>query len=70
MSAFHLPAWSDDDALPHDRAVWREYPGAVPAYTSGKRVCLEYGDGSIAIGMGQHVDWTGCKRWRFGWPPR
>ena len=49
MTAFRIPAWTDDDALPHDRAVWREYEGEVPAYTWGKRVSIKYGDGSIAI---------------------
>lgn len=68
---------SDEDRLPHDRAVWRDYAAVPTPYegapapgTSGRQVSLEYGSGPIVQSWGHLADWRGVKRWRFGWAPR
>ena len=62
---------TNEDRLPHDRAVWRDHDGSSrhPAHTYGKPVTLEYGTGPISQTHGDDADWRGCQRWRFGWAP-
>lgn len=75
-TAFQLPPWTDEDALPDDKAVWRPYPPVVdvlaspPSSAGDKRVTIELESGERFIARAHLADWTGCKRWRFGWAPR
>jgi hypothetical protein len=69
-------AVANEDRIPHDRAVWREYEAQLVRYdgapapgTGGRQVSIDYGDGQIVQGWGQMIRWQGAKRWRFGWSP-
>lgn len=67
---------SNEDRLPHDRAVWRDYRAEILPYdgapapgTGGHQVSIDYGAGQISLAWGHLASWRGAKRWRFGWPP-
>lgn len=63
-----IPPLGLDDALPHDRAVWRDvFPGI--AFIAGREVSVDYGAGQIEQTKGDLVDWGMVVRWRYGWPP-
>lgn len=69
-------AYVNEERLPHDRAVWRDYEpellaydGAPPAGTAGHQVSIDYGGSQIVLTWGHQANWRGAKRWRFGWPP-
>jgi hypothetical protein len=64
-----LSAVGDLDCIPNDQAVWREFRGD-PGLPPRLRICLEYGSGPIAIVLAHEAKWDGCRRWRFGWPPK
>lgn len=63
-----IPAFANEDRLPHDRAVWRDErppegtPGSLP-------VSVDYGGAAIICTLVCQADWEVAKRWRFGWPP-
>lgn len=68
-----IPPITDEDRLPHEKAVWRPYlgvGGSAAHGTKGLQVSVEYEDGQIAQGISPGgVNWVGVKRWRFGWAP-
>lgn len=68
-----LSALSNEDRLPHDKAVWRKFvglSGRAPNGVVGKRVSVEYPDGQIVQDVSEEINWRGVVRWRFGWAPR
>jgi hypothetical protein len=70
-----MNALANEDRLPHDRAVWRDYENDgqhawdPPAGANGQRVSVEFDSGWILPAWAHMIDWHGAKRWRFGWPP-
>lgn len=64
-----IPAFANEDRLPHDRAVWREHrlptPGEIIARVP---VSVMRGD-FVEQTTADAVDWTGIGRWRYGWAP-
>jgi hypothetical protein len=62
-----LPPITNDDRLPHEKAVWREEIPLQPI--ANRPVSVDY-DGAIECTTGEKVDWALVKRWRFGWPPQ
>lgn len=63
-----ISALSNDDRLPHDRAVWREGPPAE-SVDGFRPICVEYDDGLIERTFVEKAAWLRVTRWRFGWPP-
>lgn len=65
-----IPPITEEDRLPHGRAVWRD--DRPPTDAEGHRqVCVDYGDDTIArTYVGSVPDWGRVVRWRWGWPPR
>jgi hypothetical protein len=69
-------ALANEDRLPHDRAVWRDYRAELLPYdgapvpgTGGHQVSIDYGGSQMVLTWGHTANWHGAKRWRFGWPP-
>lgn len=63
-----IPPITNEDRLPHTRAVWRDttpHPMAV----QGRQVSVDYGDGLIEQTTGENVRWDRVTRWRWGWAP-
>ena len=67
---FAFPAPTNDDRLPHDKAVWRDCSDRSLAHIAGRQISIDYGDGQIVETWGQLAHWRGAARWRFGWGPR
>lgn len=65
----HIPPPTNDDRLPHDRAVWREHHLPTEAeMRSQLQVSIDRG-GLIEQVRADQVDWADVGRWRFGWAP-
>lgn len=66
-----VPPPSNEDRIPHEKAVWRPYRGFGRAAdgTGHLQVSVDYGDGLIAQGRADEINWAGVQRWRFGWSP-
>lgn len=75
MNAPIIPPLSNEDRLPHEKAVWRPYlhdadaPADPPPGTGERQVSIDYGGGHIKETWAHLCYWRGVKRWRFGWPP-
>lgn len=74
-----IPPVTNEDRLPHEKAVWRDYDtaeapvqydGAPAPGSGGKQVSIDFGDGQVVEGWGHLSRWQGARRWRFGWAPR
>lgn len=64
-------ALSNEDRIPHDRAVWRAHDGGPsPSGILNHAVSVDYGYGLIAECLGRQAAWSRVIRWRFGWEPR
>lgn len=62
-------ALTNEDRLPHDRAVWREHQMPTPSEIIARvPVSIDRG-GFIEQTSADQVDWANVKRWRFGWAP-
>lgn len=66
---------ANDDRLPHDQAVWREYADDgehrfdPPDGANGRQVSVEYKDGMVIQSWAHMCSWVDVVRWRYGWPP-
>lgn len=58
---------SNEDRIPHDRAVWRLPP--APDCEEFRQVTVDYGNDAIEQTTVALAKWLFVKRWRFGWAP-
>jgi hypothetical protein len=64
-----IPPITNDDRLPHDRAVWREHHLPTSDQIAARLpVSIDRG-GLIEQATADQVDWLNVSRWRFGWAP-
>jgi hypothetical protein len=64
-----IPAFSNQDRLPDDRAVWRDppCPPEAPGFLS---VTVEYAGGMKERTTVAKAMWLCAVRWRWGWAPQ
>ena len=67
MTMLRIPPPTNEDKLPHDRAVWRS--GVPDQPVANHQVSVDHGGGAIEQTRGELVDWTRVRRWRFGHAP-
>jgi hypothetical protein len=62
-----IPPVTNEDRLPHEKAVWREgIPLGEPMRTP---MSVDYGDGLIEQTTYGEANWARVQRWRWGWAP-